>query len=98
MRRKMTTGLFIVLLAIISFGSFTIAYGVYAGYKNCVAYYDTGSNPLCSTDTYDPCNSWLKWTLKFHRTAKTDDVTVIQYRILEANVRKPADSRDFDIE
>lgn len=95
MRRKIRPILLIALLAIISFGSFTIAYGVCAAYKNCWAYYDTGSNPLAGTGPYDPCNSWLKWTFKFHRTAQELGYTVIEYRILEASIRKPAHSDDF---
>lgn len=95
MRRKITPILLIALLAIISFGSFTIAYGVCSAHKNCWAYYDTGSNPLASTGAYDPCDSWLHWNLSFHRNSNNLGYTVIQYRITEANIHKNADSQDF---
>jgi len=44
---------------------------------------DVGDYPLESTGDYDPCDNWLHWIFEFDRTSKTDDYTVIAYRIYE---------------
>jgi len=44
---------------------------------------DYGTDPLESTGDYDPCDNWLHWVFAFDRTSKTDDYTIIAYRIYE---------------
>ena len=39
---------------------------------------DLGLNPLCSDGPYNPCWDYIRWTLEFDRTARTEDNTVLR--------------------
>ena len=47
----------------------------------CFAEDDTGPNPLCSTDEYDPCDSWINYSIDFYRTAQTGNSNSIKFSL-----------------
>ena len=68
-------GLCLVVFLVIGFNSNASAQC--SSYEYCYAANDSGSNPLCTTGSYDPCDNYVYWWMEFHRTSSTSTHTVL---------------------
>jgi hypothetical protein len=55
--------------------------------------YDT--SPQSEDGPYDPCDSYAKWSVKFYRTDKSTDYTILQWTITAQN-GSLIDHHEFD--
>ena len=79
-----------VIVGIISLIFITFVFGANKSFAlcqekaSCYSPHDYGAtNPLCQTEEYEPCDSWMLWDVYFTRTEQWSQ-TAIQYNVFNA--------------
>ncbi|MCD6162894.1 MAG: hypothetical protein J7K40_10840 [candidate division Zixibacteria bacterium] len=86
-------GLCLVVFLVIGFNS--NAFAQCSSYEYCYAANDSGSNPLCTTGSYDPCDNYVYWWMEFHRTSKTFSSSHLILNLVGASLIENFSSEDY---